>query len=78
MAAMLARPLWGGQLECPGSLEGFCIFAAVQEMMNCPNQSSPPLEERLAHRPEVFERLHQLADSLDQTIGEDCTAATKL
>ena len=32
------------------------------------------LEERLAHRPAVLERLHQLADTLEQSIGEDCTA----
>jgi len=33
-----------------------------------------PLEQRLAHRPEVLERLHQLADTLDQSVGDDCTA----
>jgi hypothetical protein len=34
-----------------------------------------PLEERLAPRPEVLARLHQLADTLDQSVGGDCTAA---
>jgi hypothetical protein len=34
----------------------------------------PPLEQRLAHRPEVLARLHQLADTLDQSVGDDCTA----
>ena len=33
-----------------------------------------PLEQRLAHRPEVLARLHQLADTLDQSVGDDCTA----
>ena len=33
-----------------------------------------PLEQRLAHRPAVLERLHQLADTLDQSAGDDCTA----
>lgn len=33
-----------------------------------------PLEARLAHRPEVLARLHQLADTLDQSAGDDCTA----
>jgi hypothetical protein len=32
------------------------------------------LEQRLAHRPEVLQRLHQLADTLDQSVGDDCTA----
>ena len=33
-----------------------------------------PLEQRLAHRPAVLERLHQLADTLEQSVGDDCTA----
>lgn len=33
-----------------------------------------PLEERLAHRPDVLERLHQLADTLEQSVAEECTA----
>ena len=36
--------------------------------------SRRPLEERLAGRPEVLERLHQLADTLEQSVGDDCTA----
>jgi hypothetical protein len=32
------------------------------------------LEQRLAHRPEVLARLHQLADTLEQSVGDDCTA----
>lgn len=39
-----------------------------------PAPSRRPLEARLAHRPEVLERLHQLADRLDASVGEDCTA----
>ena len=42
-----------------------------------PNQASTsrrPLEQRLAHRPDVLARLHQLADTLDQSVGDDCTA----
>jgi hypothetical protein len=34
----------------------------------------PALEQRLAHRPEVLARFHQLADTLDQSAGDDCTA----
>ncbi|MCG3147017.1 MAG: hypothetical protein PCFJNLEI_01481 [Verrucomicrobiae bacterium] len=33
-----------------------------------------PLEQRLAHRPEVLARLHQLADTLDESVGDACTA----
>lgn len=33
-----------------------------------------PLEQRFAHRPEVLARLHQLADTLEQSVGDDCTA----
>jgi hypothetical protein len=33
-----------------------------------------PLEQRLAHRPEVLARLHQLADTLDQSVGDECSA----
>lgn len=33
-----------------------------------------PLDERLAQRPEVLDRLHQLADTLEQSVGDDCTA----
>ena len=41
--------------------------------------TSPPtprrsLEERLAHRPAVLARLHQLADTLDQSAGDNSTA----
>ncbi|MCO5053851.1 MAG: hypothetical protein M9920_16365 [Verrucomicrobiae bacterium] len=32
------------------------------------------LEERLAHRPDVLARLHELADTLDQSVTDDCTA----
>ena len=42
-----------------------------------PNQNSTlrrPLEQRLAHRPEVLARLHQLADTLEQSAGDDCSA----
>jgi hypothetical protein len=33
-----------------------------------------PLEQRLARRPEMLARLHQLADTLDASVGDDCTA----
>jgi hypothetical protein len=39
-----------------------------------PSTPRRPLEERLAHRPAVLERLHQLADTLEQSVGDDCTA----
>lgn len=44
-----------------------------------PKSTSPstprrPLEERLAHRPAVLARLHQLADTLDQSSGDHSTA----
>lgn len=32
------------------------------------------MEERLAHRPAVLARLHQLADTLDQSAGDNSTA----
>ncbi len=32
------------------------------------------LEERLAHRPDVLARLHELADTLDPSVTDDCTA----
>ena len=40
------------------------------------NVSTPrlPLEQRLAHRPDVLARLHELADTLDQSVTDDCTA----
>lgn len=41
------------------------------------SKPTPPrrtLDERLAHRPEVLARLHQLADTLDQSAGDDGTA----
>jgi hypothetical protein len=46
------------------------------ELPNPNSASTPrrPLEERLAHRPEVLARLHELADTLDQSVGDDCTA----
>ena len=34
----------------------------------------PALEKRLAHRPEVLARMHQIADTLDESVGDDCTA----
>jgi hypothetical protein len=39
-----------------------------------PSTHRRPLEQRLAHRPEVLARLHQLADTLDASVGDDCTA----
>lgn len=39
-----------------------------------PAPTRRPLEQRLAHRPEVLARLHQLADTLEQSVGDDCTA----
>lgn len=33
-----------------------------------------PLEARLAHRPAVLAGLHQLADTLDQSAGDNSTA----
>jgi hypothetical protein len=36
--------------------------------------SRRPLEDRLAHRPAVLARLHQLADTLDQSAGDNSTA----
>jgi hypothetical protein len=39
-----------------------------------PSTHRRPLEQRLAHRPEVLERLHQLADTLDASVDDDSTA----
>jgi hypothetical protein len=37
--------------------------------------SRPPQEHpRLAHRPDVLARLHELADTLEQSVADDCTA----
>jgi len=36
--------------------------------------SRPPLEQRLAHRPDVLARLHELADTLEQSVGDHATA----
>jgi len=46
------------------------------ELLNVTKISTPrrPLDERLAHRPAVLARLHQLADTLEQSVGADCTA----
>jgi hypothetical protein len=46
------------------------------ELHNVTKPSTPrrPLEARLAHRPALLERLHQLADTLEQSVGDDCTA----
>ncbi len=44
------------------------------------NKATPPsaprrsLEQRLAQRPAVLERLHQIADVLDQSVRDDSTA----
>ena len=49
----------------------------MNDELSKPTKSStprPPLEQRLAHRPAVLARLHQLADTLDQSAGDDCTA----
>lgn len=32
------------------------------------------LEDRLAHRPEMLERLHQMVDRLEQSVAEGCDA----
>ena len=34
----------------------------------------PPLEQRLAHCPEVLARLHELADTLEQSVADNSTA----
>lgn len=46
------------------------------ELPNSIPTSTPrrPLEARLAHRPDVLARLHELADTLDQSVSDDCTA----
>lgn len=37
-------------------------------------KSRPPLDVRFASRPEVYERLQQIADMMDGAIAEGCTA----
>lgn len=46
------------------------------ELPKSTSSSTPqrPLDERLAHRPAVLARLHELADTLEQSVGDDCTA----
>lgn len=34
----------------------------------------PPLEQRLAHRPDMLARLHELADTLEQSVADNSTA----
>jgi hypothetical protein len=34
----------------------------------------PPLEQRLAHRPDMLARLHELADTLEQSVADHSTA----
>ena len=36
--------------------------------------SRQPLEQRLAHRPDVLARLHELADTLEQSVNDNSTA----
>ena len=38
------------------------------------SNNRPPLEQRLAHRPEVLARLHALADTLEQSVADHSTA----
>jgi hypothetical protein len=37
-------------------------------------ESATPLDERLASRPHVYERLQKIADMMDQAIADGCTA----
>lgn len=39
-----------------------------------PAAPRPSLEQRLAQRPAVLERLHQITDMLEQSVGDDSTA----
>ena len=36
--------------------------------------SRQPLEQRLAHRPDVLARRHELADTLEQSVNDNSTA----
>lgn len=36
--------------------------------------SRTPLEQRLAHRPDMLARLHELADTLEQSVADHSTA----
>jgi len=58
--------------------EGFVYLKwFMNDELAKPTETIPsrrPLEARLAHRPGVLARLHQLADTLDQSAGDDCTA----
>ena len=63
------------------ALEPWSDFVYLEWFMNdeLPNpiQTATPrrsLEARLAHRPDVLARLHELADTLDQSITDDCAA----
>jgi hypothetical protein len=37
-------------------------------------QSRPPLDERFARRPHVYDRLHRVADMMDEAIAAGATA----
>lgn len=38
------------------------------------NQNRRRLEERLAQRPELLERLHEIVDTLEQSVADGCDA----
>lgn len=50
----------------------------MKEFMNDELHNKTPsrrsLDERFAHRPHMRERLHQIADMVDQAIAEGCSA----
>ena len=39
-----------------------------------PTQNRHRLEERLARRPELLERLHEIVDTLEQSVSDGCDA----
>jgi hypothetical protein len=44
-------------------------------LLNSPrHKNRRRLEERLAQRPEVLERLHEIVDTLEESVGDGCDA----
>ena len=45
-----------------------------QPLKSSPTKNRRRLEERLAQRPELLERLHEIVDTLEQTVGDGSNA----
>lgn len=67
-----------GRQDLPGTFWE-CVYIAVFMKDERPLKMSRPsnrrrLEERLAQRPELLERMHEMVDRLEQTVGDGSDA----